>query len=815
MECPKNNETKLKNLDRRRAMVLFELEGIRNESDVEQKIIMPLIKEVLGYSDLEVRTKDYLAPTQIDKGAGKTIGYYPDYIIYIGGIPCLIIEAKSIDVSSEKGFREARLYATEINKRYPGDINPVKYILSTNGKDLYLGPWDSEKETRILEIKNLQEGLNDIELLRSIISRSFLLTHAQDIRNKLYAVDRYKPLFLLGGPSRQNSQLAPNTFAAGLVPILRKYFDPDETKWSEEILEKGYCSSEEITSYNSTLESLLKDRIMLKGGVESLKTTKKKADIIDKALQQAVSAKSDIPDPFILIIGGVGSGKSMFIERYYKHLINKEIRDNTLWSVIDFNTAPQNIKNLEIWICQEFVNDFSKRYGDEKFFYFENLKRYFAPDIAKREKGTYELLKNSSYSSYVERITDDITKWNDDPEKLSESVIRYFSKDKNIPVVIVFDNVDKRDRDQQLSIFQSVQWFRSKNKCFAILSLRDETFDAYKDSPPLDAFLKPFAFRIVPPRFINVVKRRLELAIQYLASQTDKTLTYSLPNGIQVTYPSTKLGKYLLSIYLSVFNPRRKISLILEALSGKNIRRALEMFAEILISGYFGDDLIFSITEGNKFNIPEWLVIRVLMRSNYEFFADNHGYTQNLLAVQAGSKTSNNFILLEILEFLAIRRKERTSFKIEGYRYVPEIELHCSKLGYSKEDVLWALELLLNRGLITADHQRASGVTDQDYIKISASGYYHLRFLASRTEYISSIPLDTFFNNREIAQKIVDFSYDSMKNRNKRMELLKEYMLGEYEKSEISIPEFGVTSESVKKFIEKIDIAIGFENGKK
>lgn len=796
-------------------MTFLELKGIRNESDVEQKIIMPLLKDVLGYSDWEIRTKNYLAPTQIDKGAGKKMGYFPDYIIYIGGIPCIIIEAKDINVPSTEGLREARLYATEINKRYPGDINPARYIMATNGIYLYLSPWDSEKEVQVLKVDNLHEGLKDLDVLRFMISRKYLFIHANTIRDKLYSVDRYKPLFLLGGPSRQSSQLAPNTFATDLVPILRKYFDPDETKWSQEILEKGYCSSEEITKYNSTLESLLKDRIMLKEGVESLKTTKKKAEGIDQALHKAVRAKSDIPDPFILIIGGVGSGKSMFVERYYKHLINEEIRENTLWSVIDFNTAPQDITNLETWICQEFIHDFSNRNGDDNFFSFDNLKRYFAPDIAKRENGPYRLLKEKSYSSYVQKITEDITKWHDDPEKFSSSIIRYFSKDKNIPVVVVFDNVDKRDRDQQLSIFQSVQWFRSKNKCFSILSLRDETFDAYKNSPPLDAFLKPFAFRIVPPRFINVVKRRLELAISYLSSQTDKTLTYSLPNGIYVTYPSTKLGKYLLSIYLSVFNPQRKISLILEALSGKNIRRALEMFSDILISGYFGDELIFSITEGNQYNIPEWLVIRVLMRSNYRYFADDHGYTQNLLAVQAGSKTSNNFILLEILEFLGNRRKDRTPFKIEGYHYVPEIAFHCSKLGYSKEDMFWALELLLNKGLIIADHQRTSGIASQDYIKISASGYYHLRFLASRTEYLSSIPIDTYFNNQNIAHRIVDYSYDSMKNRSNRLRLLKEYLVAEYEKIKLSIPEFEETNESINKFLEKIDIAMGFEDGNK
>ncbi|MFP7753461.1 type I restriction endonuclease [Thermodesulfobacteriota bacterium B35] len=795
-------------------MVIFDLKFIHNESDVEQKIVMPLLKEVLGYDDQEIRTKDYLAPTLIDKGAGKKMGYFPDYIVYLGGIPILVVEVKDLSVPSEEGYREARLYSAEINKRYPEGINPVKYIVSTNGENIYISPWDSEKDLHIIETRNLQEGSRELEILKAYLSRKLLLKHAKEIRGRIYPVARFKPLFLIGGPSRQNSQLAPNSFAADLVPLLRKYFDPDETKWSEEILEKGYCSSEEITKYNSTLESLLKERVLLKSGVESVKTTKKKADVLDKALKKAVNTKSDIPDPFILIIGGVGTGKSMFIERYYKHLINTEIKKETLWCVIDFNTAPQDIENLETWICKEFISDFGKRNCGQDFLSFENLRRYFAPDIAKRERGPYKLLKEHNFSDYIQRITDDITKWNDDPQKLSEGIIRYFSKDKNIPVIVVFDNVDKRDRDQQLSIFQSVQWFRSKNKCFTILSLRDETFDAYKDSPPLDAFLKPFAFRIIPPRFINVVKKRLELAINFLTSQTDKNLTYTLPNGFQVTYPSTKLGKYLLSIYLSVFNPRRKISLILEALSGKNIRRALEMFSDILISGYFRDDLIFSITEGNRFSIQEWLIIRVLMRSNYEFFADNHGYVQNLLAVQEESKTSNNFILLEILEYLASRRKKKTSFKIEGYHYVPKIQSYCSKLGYTKEDVMWALELLLNKGLIIADHQRATNIKSHDYIKISASGYYHLRFLSSRTEYISSIPIDTYFNNEDIAKRISQLATDSMRNRNQRMKLLKEYLSNEYEKSKKNIPEFEFFTESVHKFLEKVEKAITFENGK-
>lgn len=786
------------------------IENIDTESDVEQKIIMPLLTSVLRYNDEEIKTKDYLAPTDIDKGAGKKIGYYPDYLIYLGGIPIIVGEAKDPKTNVEQGYKEARLYANEVNKLYSENINPIKYIFSCNGLELLWGPTDSEKDLKRISVSNLITGSKEYEFIVSNLSRNSLILYANKLRRLLLPTTRYNPLRLIGGPSRQNAELPHNSFAYELAPLLRKYFDPDETKWSDEILEKAYCSSDELTQYNATLEALLKDRIMRKKGFDEIKTSKKKAEIIDSALSSVIKNKRDIPDPFLLIVGGVGTGKSMFLERYQKYLINDEINKVTHWSVIDFNTAPDDLSNLENWICTEFNKDFSYRNGDDTFYDFDNIKRYFAPDLAQRENGVYKLLKDTNNEEYVKQITLDLKQWMDDPVKLSSGITRYYSKDKNLPVIAVFDNVDKRNRDQQLRIFQVVQWFRSNNNCFTILTLRDETYDAYKNEPPLDAFLKPFAFRISPPRFINVVQKRLELVINYLTENAKKKLTYILPNGFEISYPSTKLGNYLMSIYLSIFNPSRKIRLILEALSGRNTRRALEMFADILTSSYMDEGLILSITEGEKKDIPEWLIIRILMRTNYEFFREDHGYVSNIFSLPESSITANNFLILELLEYLAKRRKRISSFKIEGYYYVQDIINHMIKLGYVNEDILWALELSLNRGLLTADHQRNKGIKDTDYVKISASGYYHIRFLSSRTEYLSNISIDMFFNNQNYAKQISYFHRDNRYHTLKRLEILKKYLIEEDEKITKALPEYSLSKEAVDDQIDRISKIIEF-----
>jgi|SRR5208283_506165 len=115
--------------------------SLLNESDVEQKVVMPLLVGP-AYLDIPQRnifTKQYLAPTTLDKSADKTSGYFPDYSIWLDGFPVLIVEAKAPDVLCEVGYREASLYARHLNQKYPTDCNPCRFILSTNGAELLFG----------------------------------------------------------------------------------------------------------------------------------------------------------------------------------------------------------------------------------------------------------------------------------------------------------------------------------------------------------------------------------------------------------------------------------------------------------------------------------------------------------------------------------------------------------------------------------------------------------------------------------------------------------------------------------------------------
>ena len=137
------------------------------ESDVEQKIARPLLAGdiYLGIASEKIFTKQYLAPTPLDKTAGRVIGYYPDYTVWMRGFPVLVMETKAPDVPTETGYREAGLYARHLNQAYWTNLNPCRFILATNGNTLLAGSWDSAPAVQF-DVANLRLGSSELDRLQ-------------------------------------------------------------------------------------------------------------------------------------------------------------------------------------------------------------------------------------------------------------------------------------------------------------------------------------------------------------------------------------------------------------------------------------------------------------------------------------------------------------------------------------------------------------------------------------------------------------------------------------------------------------------------
>jgi hypothetical protein len=600
---------------------------------------------------------------------------------------------------------------------------------------------------------------------------------------------------------------------------MRRYFTSAAQNDDRDIYEKGYVGSDDVTEYDRILEALLKDRIVSRRGSLSQELTPTRAK--EPKLAAAIGSFKDAPPAhgqLQLITGGVGTGKSLFARRYKELLQPPEQRRWTHWAFIDFNTSPESLGSAENWLCQQFVDSFAKENPGFDPYANENLARIFSQDLQKR-RGIYDEIKKKISAPDAQKMrVDDLQKWQSDPQRLAFGICRHFAGERREVIVAVMDNVDRLNLDNQLAAFQLSLWFMDQTKAFVILQMRDETYERFKDRPPLDTFRSGVVFHIAPPRFLDVVKRRLELGLEYLANNTPETLAYYLGSGAKIIYPNSMVGEFLKGIYLELFDRKHNVSRILQGLAGRNVRRALDMFVSILNSGHLREEAITSTVKGaGGIAIPEYTILKILMRTEYRFFSENSGFVSNVFHFEDQWEQPNNFILPDILFWLCDNRKVRGEIGLEGFFSVAHIADVLQRRGFVREDVMGACSWLLRNQLIEADHMNQSKIELSDCVKVTASGFIHLRVLCERLEYLYGILTVTPISEQRVAEQIAE----SIRRENQSgylgafqvarcVEEFVKYLRREHSELSKAYPEFGGDRTGSSFVIRQIESAISY-----
>lgn len=737
---------------------VHELPDFASESDVEQKFVYPFLvhPEYLSLPQDWVRTKEYMIPTDIDKVSGKRHGYIPDYSIWNRGIPLAIIETKSPDSTVELGYREARLYAAEINKRYPPGINPIQYVLSCNGIDILIGHVDSEQDLLKFSVTNLIPGTQELETLRSFVNKSVLDGRAIQMADQLAYRRLHAIAPIMGGQRAMSDQIGVNEFAQALFPTLATYFAADATETPDDVIDRAYVSSDEIGHYEGILQTYLKDRTKKLAGnaVQTIETSKAAAS----GITTEVSKFSSNPKFFSrvqLIIGAVGAGKSTFSRRFYRKLLPPELRSKTRWSFLNFNSRPPEGMSLSDWICDQFIESFIQ-YNREDLFDADTQEKIFSVQLRRFDNGPAQRLKSVDRSAYERERYELLKGLVSNYQEFVQAIARYYGGDRGLGIVAVFDNVDKRSRDEQLEIFSAAQWFRDLTKSLILINLRDTTFEAHKNEPPLDAFSNAINFYIRPPRFSQVIRKRLDLVLENIGDDIDPIQSYELENGAKIKYPASRLGEFLLGIYLAMFARRdRQITHVLEGIVAKDIRRALGMFGDIIVSPHVPThELTGAALTSGRSEVKEFILLKSIMRGRYRYFNGSSKYIRNILHTSDKFVRPSNFLMPDILEFLSRNRKERVDFAQEGYVLVSTLIKRMSQLGYDEADTALAVSMLVEWGLVEPESLLTREIAFDDAVRIHASGYVHLRFLLNRQEYLVGITPDLQVSSFETAEKI-------------------------------------------------------------
>lgn len=726
---------------------------IENESDVEQKFVYPLLTSGLpyglGYNEFEIRTKPNIRKFKIDKGKSEKY-YFPDYIILIDGLPVLIVEAKHPNEDLDDGFREARLYANELNASFSTKINPCTKIIATNGKICKSGHWDSEEVSFEFTIEQAVSTEPVFAEFLDEYSKIKLDSVSKVLREKLRSGSKFmKPIFMLGGRVSIGETIKENSFGSNLALEYKYLFNPESKEDRKKVIENAYVESRKRLAHVSPIDRLIRSIITpSKHTSTEFKDTSKPIELIDR-----LKDISKVRKQICLLIGSVGSGKSTFIDFLKNQALPDEILKNTGWVSINLNDAPINPKLIYDWSTVKALESIKSQNESIDFYDIEFIKKVLSREIAAFEKGEGQLLK-TDLAEYNKELFKLISNEKSNSINFLQRVIQYIYNGQGKLPIIVLDNCDKRNRDEQLLMFQVANWMRDNFNVMVFLPLRETTYDLYRNEPPLDTVIKDLVFRIDPPLLISVIQKRIQFALREIeANQED--FYYYLPNGLRIECKRSEVGNYLRCILHTLFQNQFFKKLMI-GLTGRNIRKGLEIFLDFCKSGYLSEDLILKMRSApSSIEIPNHLVTRILLRGTKRFYDEDTSKIKNVFSCDPKlEEIPDHFIRYSILQWLKDRQREHGPTKVKGYHMISGLVNDLVNIGHSESRLIKDLEDLMRYEYIISETQEHS-YNPNNLISITSSGVVLLELLGN-IDYLATVSEDTFFRQLESAKAIAD-----------------------------------------------------------
>lgn len=728
-------------------------EDLTTESDVEQKLAWPLLTSArpqgLGFPTAEISTKPNIRAFQIGKGTSAKL-YYPDYITTVLGLPTLILEAKKPGEDLVAAAGEARLYATELNACYPAGVNPCKYCIVTDGSTVQLRSWDSDDILAAFILEDISAVSPAFGEFARLLDYSALREHAKGVHIAMKPDRHYRALSLIGGHTVQSEQIAFNDFGRVLATNFQSLFDPASYEDRLKIVRNAYVGSPRKERYIGEIDRIIRNSSP--GLICEAPLVQNTAEPVE--ITGHFTNLPSLRNKILLLVGSVGAGKSTFVDFLQDRALPSEIQEHTAWLRIDLNPAPVNTSEIYGWLRREIIDGIRATSPDIDAHSLENLKKIYRHQIREFDAGEGALFTKDS-EPYNSRLADLLGKLKADAELTIECLEHFLCTGRGRLLVIVLDNCDKRDRDQQLLMFQVAKYIQKEIRCLVVLPLRHETFENHRHEPPLDTALKDLVYRIEPPSFHEVLTRRLGLVVSEARRIGPKCLTYYV-GGKKVEFPVEKLERFLHAMMGALFDHKQYGRKIIIGLAGWNIRKAFEIFLEFCRSGFIKEEDIFErqVNDQKEIGLPHGVVAKVLLRTNRRYYDGNQAFVKNLFQVDPARPRTNSFLRYWILSWLRSRGGLVGPSGIKGYHRLGDMIHDLLAGGMDPEYIRLECCYLARAGCVLAEHLRSDVIQDSDLIAITPAGHVHLELAHRDINYLAACSEDAWVTEAKLAEDI-------------------------------------------------------------
>jgi len=742
-----------------------------NEADTRVKIIDTIFKKCLNWKEASISREDHC-----DAG-------YIDYKFSHLGVPRLVVEAKKtgdyFEIPKDKNNRnykisgvissitnlmsalaQAKSYCDEIGCKYAVVANGFQFVLFT---PIVIGsPW---KESRCIVFSSLDDIKDNFSLFWNIFSfeqvvggslSSYLDRHRSKLQFKKVLHDVHGPDYTW----------ARNELYRYINPIAEITFGEMLDEARAKILKQ--CYVHERTSHTQDeISAFFKDKLPHFSDSYGVRPVTESCDGAGE-FQEHFSGKltRNTSGSLIVLLGGVGAGKSTFIHRYYKFILSEVSK--FLWFYVEFRVAPPRPDLIEGYIFKKIYEEWLSKYAKT----FPTLHA----DVGFNE--------------------------DDSEDERKDKIIKLFRflRDDGCSTSVVIDNLDQHDITLQESIFLHAANLTDALKSIILVSIRENTFLMSTRLGVFDAYHIP-KFHISAPDFLSLIVKRINFTVELLRS-CETGLVGEIPAEDKV-----KIIQYLEVIKGSLLSTNKQAEQIvqfIDNISVGDMRSALRMFNNFIVSGNTNVAEIFEKkVKFGSYQIAFHQFIKSIMLGERRYYDHEKSSILNLFDFDTAISDSH----LNSFRVLSYLNDRINSYSRIGAGFVDLNDLlnEAGTVGIGKDAIYDVLKRLVEFGLVELDNLSKDNLRSAAYAKITHSGRFYISNLCKQFVYLDTVLSDTPISDTETYDYILqNINVSQVPDRLRRAEIFSRYLKESEDREFKEYPEYTVSGFASSHFVDYI-----------
>jgi len=558
----------------------------------------------------------------------------------------------------------------------------------------------------------------------------------------LSALENREVFYPKQGIAAYSTSIYQNQYAQQLRPIVDRYFSQLDER-DVTFMEHCYVSDQKYEAAFKNARALLKDAVtpyMEQYGIKQIEDTKD-GGTFSARLQKSIRERrgTDV----VVLFGGKGVGKSTFLRRLLFHRTPQFLKKHAVPSIIDLLDEPEIKESLRNTIWARLLEDIDGL----------GLLKAERPALLQLLLDRYERARkqelfglDETSEAYNVQLNQLVQKWLDDKKYCARQMARYW-KEHHRGVIVVIDNTDQFSTEVQEFCFQVAQEISAELQCLVIISMREERFYASSVKGTLDAFHNA-GFHISSPPPMEVFGRRFKYVIDKLSTKRGRD---ELLGEYTAEDTSERILKLFRTFAHEFVQSQSHLADFLSACAHGNIRIALQMFREFVLSRYTNVTEITSVSSG-YWNIILHQVLKPIMIPYRFFYDEAESQIPNVYDVRS-RRNGSHFTALRILRRLAVGDPLN-----RPYVAVPTLQAEFVQTFGMREDFQLNIDMLLRYRLLDANNRIEEYRPELDSVRITNYGTYLYSGMSAFFTYIDLVSVDCAIFDQEVANALVALS---------------------------------------------------------